>query len=318
MILNPTRWLKDIGILGMNRRNAEYIMRCNPRSAFPLVDDKLLTKRLAEKYEIPTPPLYHVIESHGDMAGLEKALEGQNEFVVKPARGSGGSGIVLITDRMKEGFVKQSGEVISWKDLTYHISDILSGIYSLEGLEDRALFEALIHVDPIFSSVTYRGVPDIRIIVYRGVPVMGMVRLPTQASDGKANLHRGAVGVGIDIGKGMTLTAVHHSEIVHHHPDTGNPMNGIQVPHWEKMLLMAARAIDITGLGFLGVDLVIDCERGPLLLELNARPGLQIQIANRTGLHRRLDLIDKAPPDFFTTPEARVAWAIQTFTTPSS
>ena len=318
MILNPTRWLKDIGILGMNRRNAEYIMRCNPRSAFPLVDDKLLTKRLAEKYEIPTPPLYHVIESHGDMAGLEKALEGQNEFVVKPARGSGGSGIVLITDRMKEGFVKQSGEVISWKDLTYHISDILSGIYSLEGLEDRALFEALIHVDPIFSSVTYRGVPDIRIIVYRGVPAMGMVRLPTQASDGKANLHRGAVGVGIDIGKGMTLTAVHHSEIVHHHPDTGNPMNGIQVPHWEKMLLMAARAIDITGLGFLGVDLVIDCERGPLLLELNARPGLQIQIANRTGLHRRLDLIDKAPPDFFTTPEARVAWAIQTFTTPSS
>ncbi len=318
MILNPTRWLKDIGILGMNRRNAEYIMRCNPRSAFPLVDDKLLTKRLAEKYEIPTPPLYHVIESHGDMAGLEKALEGQNEFVVKPARGSGGSGIVLITDRMKEGFVKQSGEVISWKDLTYHISDILSGIYSLEGLEDRALFEALIHVDPIFSSVTYRGVPDIRIIVYRGVPVMGMVRLPTQASDGKANLHRGAVGVGIDIGKGMTLTAVHHSEIVHHHPDTGNPMNGIQVPHWEKMLLMAARAIDITGLGFLGVDLVIDCERGPLLLELNARPGLQIQIANRTGLHRRLDLIDKAPPDFFTTPETRVAWAIQTFTTPSS
>lgn len=318
MILNPTRWLKDIGILGMNRRNAEYIMRCNPRSAFPLVDDKLLTKRLAEKYEIPTPPLYHVIESHGDMAGLEKALEGQNEFVVKPARGSGGSGIVLITDRMKEGFVKQSGEVISWKDLTYHISDILSGIYSLEGLEDRALFEALIHVDPIFSSVTYRGVPDIRIIVYRGVPVMGMVRLPTQASDGKANLHRGAVGVGIDIGKGMTLTAVHHSEIVHHHPDTGNPMNGIQVPHWGKMLLMAARAIDITGLGFLGVDLVIDCERGPLLLELNARPGLQIQIANRTGLHRRLDLIDKAPPDFFTTPEARVAWAIQTFTTPSS
>jgi len=318
MILNPTHWLKDIGILGMNRRNAEYIMRYNPRSAFPLVDDKLLTKRLAEKYEIPTPPLYHVIESHGDIAGLEKALEGQNEFVVKPARGSGGSGIVLITDRMKEGFVKQSGEVISWKDLTYHISDILSGIYSLEGLEDRALFEALIHVDPIFSSVTYQGVPDIRIVVYRGVPVMGMVRLPTQASDGKANLHRGAVGVGIDIGKGMTLTAVHHSEIVHHHPDTGNPMNGIQVPHWEKMLLMAARAIDITGLGFLGVDLVIDCERGPLLLELNARPGLQIQIANRTGLHRRLDLIDKAPPDFFTTPEARVAWAIQTFTTPSS
>jgi alpha-L-glutamate ligase-like protein len=315
MIFKATRWLRDAGVLGMNRRNAEYIMRYNPRSSFPLVDDKLLTKRLAEEYQIPTPPLYHMIESHGDIARLEKALHDQHEFVLKPARGAGGSGIVLVTDHTAEGFVKQSGEIISWKDLTYHISDILSGIYSLEGLEDRALIEALVHPDPIFDAVTYRGVPDIRIIVYRGVPMMGMVRLPTRASDGKANLHRGAIGVGIDIGKGTTWLGVHRSRIVTHHPDTGNPVSGIQVPHWENMLLMAARAVDMTDLGFLGVDIVIDRERGPLLLELNARPGLQIQIANRMGLQRRLELVDKAPSDIFMTPETRIAWALETFTT---
>jgi len=314
MILNPTRWLKDFGILGMNCRNAEYIMGCNPRSSFPIVDDKLLTKRLAEQYQIPTPTLYYVIESHGDIAGFEKALEEQLDFVLKPARGSGGSGIVLITDRTKEGFVKQSGEVISRMDLTYHISDILSGIYSLEGLEDRALIEAFIHPNPVFAAVTYKGVPDIRIVAYRGVPVMGMVRLPTRASDGKANLHRGAIGVGIDMREGMTLTAVHRSMVITHHPDTGHYLSGIKIPHWEGMLHMAAQAFDMTGLGYLGVDIIIDRERGPLLLELNARPGLQIQIANRSGLRRRLDLIDKAPSDIFTTPEARVTWASQTFT----
>jgi alpha-L-glutamate ligase-like protein len=313
VIFKVTRWLKDVGILGMNRRNAEYIMRCNPRSSFPLVDDKLLTKRLAEEQQIPTPPLYHTIEYHGDIARLKKVLDGQRDFVVKPARGAGGSGIVLVTDHTSEGFVKQSGEIISWKDLTYHISDILSGIYSLEGLEDRVLLEALVHPDPIFDAVTYRGVPDIRIIVYRGVPVMGMVRLPTRASDGKANLHRGAIGVGIDIGKGKTLTGVHRSRIVTYHPDTGNPVSGLQVPYWESMLLMAARALDMTGMGYLGVDMVIDWERGPLLLELNARPGLQIQIANQMGLHRRLELIDKALPDIFSTPKARVAWAVEKF-----
>jgi len=318
MILKPFRWLRDVGVLGMNRRNAEYILRFNPRSSFPLVDDKLKTKQLAEAYQIPTPPLYRVIKHHGEMARLEEMLGDYQDFVVKPARGTGGSGIVLVTGRTEGGFIKQSGEVIPMKDLAYHISDILSGIYSLEGLEDRAFLEALVHPDTAFDAVTYRGVPDIRIIVYRGVPVMSMVRLPTRVSDGKANLHRGAVGVGINMGNGTTLLGVYRSAIVTHHPDTKKPVAGIQVRHWESILLIAARAVDMINLDFLGVDLVIDRDRGPLLLELNARPGLQIQVANQAGLLKRLESVDKAPREIFATPEIRVAWVLETFATPVS
>jgi len=312
-ILETIRRLRKVGVLGMNRRNAEYIMRSNPRSLFPLVDDKLKTKQLAEAHQIPTPLLYQVIEHHGDIPTLEKELGVYRDFVIKPARGTGGSGIVLVKDHTRGRFIKQNGEVILMKDLTYHISDILSGIYSLEGLEDRAIIEALVHPDPIFDPVTYCGVPDIRIIVYRGVPAMSMVRLPTQASDGKANLHRGAIGVGIDMSDGTTLAGVHRSRVVTHHPDTNKPLAGIQVPHWKRMLLIAAKAVDMTGLDYLGVDLVIDQEQGPLLLELNARPGLQIQIANQMGLLTHLELIDKAPSEVFATPEMRVAWASDTF-----
>lgn len=297
----------------MNGRNAEYIMRWNPRSTYPLVDNKVLTKHLAEKHQIPTPTLYYVMERHGSIAGLQKALGDRCEFVVKPARGSGGSGIVLVTGCTAEGFVTQSGEVISHEDFAYHISDILSGVYSLEGLEDRAIIEALIYPAPVFAAVTYQGVPDVRVVVYRGVPAMAMVRLPTRASDGKANLHRGAIGAGIEVNSGTTLTAVHRSQVITHHPDTGNPVQGIQVPHWDRMLLMAARALDMTGLGYLGVDLVLDRERGPLLLELNARPGLAIQMANRIGLRGRLERIDQAPPEIFARPESRVAWARENF-----
>jgi alpha-L-glutamate ligase-like protein len=318
MIFRGYRWLRDAGILGLNLRNAEYIMRCNPRSAFPLVDDKVITKRLAAEYRIPTPTLYHVIEYHGDIAGFEKALGDRSDFVVKPARGSGGSGIILVTDRRAEGFINQDGKIISKADFIYHISGILSGIYSLEGLEDRALIEALIHPDPVFASVIYQGVPDIRIVIYRGVPVMGMVRLPTRSSDGKANLHRGAIGAGIDIGRGKTLTAVHGAKVITEHPDTNYPIKGIQVPQWETMLHMAARAFEMTGLGYLGVDLVIDRTRGPLLLEMNVRPGLAIQLANRAGLRKRLEQIDRAPSDIFSSPEARVAWAMEAFTDTSA
>jgi len=315
LIFRALRQLREAGVLGMNARNAEYIMRCNPRSSFPLVDNKVLTKTLAQKYQIPTPSLYHVIEEHGNVSRFEGALGDRCEFVVKPARGSGGSGIVLITDCMAKGFITQSGERISREDFAYYLSDILSGIYSLGGLEDQAIFEALIHPEPIFAAVTYQGVPDVRIVVYRGVPIMAMVRLPTRASDGKANLHRGAIGAGIDLKSGTTMTAVHRSRVITHHPDTGNPVSGIRVLYWEKMLLMASRALEMAGLGYLGVDLVIDRERGPLLLELNARPGLAIQMANRSGLLGRLERVDGASPDIFATPESRVAWARATFKT---
>ncbi len=306
-------YLKQMGLLGMNRRNSEYIMRENPRSTYPLVDNKIKTKKLAEKYNVPVPALYFVISRHGDLAHLGQLVGERDRFVVKPARGAGGSGIILITDRTPAGFVDQNGSDVSLEDLSYHISDILSGIHSLSGLEDSAMIEALISPDPVFSPVSYEGIPDIRIIVYKGVPLMGMVRLPTSASEGKANLHRGAIGAGIDISSGRTGTAVYGSNVITHHPDTGMPVGGIQVPYWDKILLMAASAFDMTRLGYLGVDLVIDRDHGPLLLELNARPGLGIQIANRAGLRTRLERVAAAPSGLFSSPGARVVWAMRAF-----
>ena len=224
---------------------------------------------------------------------------------MKPARGSGGGGIVLVTDRSPRGFVKPSGEVISKEDLVYHISGILSGIYSLEGLEDRALIEGLVIPDPVFAAITYQGVPDIRIIVYRGVPLMAMVRLPTRSSDGKANLHQGAIGVGIDHEEWKDTER--GSPFPRHRSSSGYRKPGER--HSGALLgedaWMAARSSEMTGLGYVGVDLVVDQDQGPLLLEVNARPGLAIQIANQDGLYGRLKKIDQAPPEIFETPETK-------------
>lgn len=313
MITEAFKELSAMGILGMNRRNAEYIMRQNPRALYPKVDNKVLTKRLALEHQVPTPDLYFVISHHGDIAGFDKALGDHKSFALKPARGAGGNGIQLIVNRSPEGFVKQSGLILSRETIAYHISSILSGIYSLGGREDSAIIEALIRPEPVFAEIMYEGVPDIRVVVYRGVPVMAMTRLPTRASDGKANLHAGALGAGIDLATGTTLTAVQGSQVVTRHPDTGNTIEGIRVPHWDVILNTAAKAFEMTGLGYVGVDQVIDMDRGPVLLELNARPGLQIQVANRDGLLHRLEKVDKAEPDIFKTPESRVAWAKDAF-----
>jgi alpha-L-glutamate ligase-like protein len=148
-----------------------------------------------------------------------------------------------------------------------------------------------VEFDPIFDAISYQGVPDIRIVVFLGVPVMSMVRLPTRKSDGKANLHKGAIGAGVDIATGMTLNAVWDNIVATEHPDTGAPIRGTQIPGWDSLLNLASKCYEITGLGYQGVDIVLDRNKGPLLLELNVRPGLNIQIANNAGLIPRLDLV---------------------------
>ena len=46
-LLQRYRRLKECGVIALNKRNADYILPLNKRSLFPLVDDKILTKKLA-------------------------------------------------------------------------------------------------------------------------------------------------------------------------------------------------------------------------------------------------------------------------------
>ncbi|MES0873036.1 alpha-L-glutamate ligase-like protein [Sinimarinibacterium thermocellulolyticum] len=302
------RHLRRLGVLGMNARNALYIGPNNPRRFYPRVDDKLLTKKLAIDVGIAVPELYGVVETQHGARRIDRILDGRSDFVIKPARGSGGDGIIVITGRIGSSYRKASGVPLGLDELSHHISNILSGMYSLGGQPDRAMIEYRVRAHSVFDRVAYHGVPDVRVIVYRGYPVLSMVRLPTRLSDGKANLHQGAIGVGVDIGSGRTTHGVWREAAVTVHPDTMYPIAGIEVPDWETVLRLSARAFELTGLGYLGVDIVIDSQLGPLILELNARPGLSIQIANRIGLRSRLELIDREA-DRKASPEARIAFS---------
>jgi alpha-L-glutamate ligase-like protein len=296
-MLGRIRQLLAGGVLGLNERNCEYIMRYNPRRLYPLVDDKLATKRLALAAGIAVPQLYGVIESFHDIRRLPELVAGHRDFVVKPAQGSGGDGILVIASRTRDSGVYRlvDGTLLDQSAIEHHLSNILSGQYSLGGHRDVALLEYCVRFDATFSEHAFRGVPDIRVIVFRGYPVMGMVRLPTRRSHGKANLHQGAIGAGIDLATGRTTHGVSGNSTVTEHPDTGAAIAGLQIPQWEHLLGIASGCHELTGLGYLGVDIVLDRDHGPMLLELNARPGLNIQIANRAGLGLRLAAVESLP-----------------------
>ena len=306
------RRLRANGVVGINERNAEYTLPYNPRNRYPLVDDKALTKELAARAGVAVPDLYGVIEIQRQVRSLPQLLAQHRDFVVKPARGSQGDGIIVITGRSRALYRAADGSLFDDEELSFHVSNIISGIYSLGGQTDKALIEYRVNFDPVFEAITYRGVPDVRIIVFLGVPVMAMVRLPTRLSGGKANLHQGAIGAGVDMATGTTLTAVWKTTIVSEHPDTGNPVSGVRIPGWDNLLELGARSYELTGLGYQGIDIVLDRDRGPMILELNARPGLAIQIANRAGLKPRLEAVLQNRAGLQSI-EERVAFAKQRF-----
>ena len=293
MRLSLFSFLKKKGILGMNNRNLNYISRYNQRKLYRFVDDKLRTKKLAQEKGLSVPKLIDVIERQYDILFILQDLQKREQgFCIKPVHGSGGKGILVIKS-VKEGlFYKTSGETLTINNIARHCSNILSGIFSLSGEPDKILIEALIQVDEMFTNISYEGIPDVRIIVFQGFPVMAMLRCSTRDSDGKANLHQGAIGIGLHICTGKAIQAVKNNRVIIHHPDTKETFDFLSIPQWDRLLFLASQCYDMTLLGYLGVDIVMDKEKGPLILELNARPGLSIQIANNEGLLPRLKLIE--------------------------
>ena len=271
--------LRENGVLGMNDRNYSVIAKYNRRSLYTLVDDKVKTKRLANSININTPKMIGIIEHQYQVKNLLDIVKGYDTFVIKPAH-----------------FYSASGDVLSFKDVYQHVSNTLSGLFSLGGKYDVALIEEAVNFSDVFKDFSYHGVPDVRVIVYKGFPAMVMMRLATKESGGRANLHQGAVGVGLDVRTGQPLNAVMHNKTILQHPDTKANLMDLRVPFWKEHLIIGSLAYDMTGLGYLGADIVLDKNRGPMMLEVNARPGLAIQIANGRGLKNRLKEIDETYP----------------------
>jgi alpha-L-glutamate ligase-like protein len=319
-MFNPfevARRLHQKGMVGIGLRNADFVLRYNPRKFYPRVDDKLITKGLAIEAGLPVPELYAVVREEHQIAELHEKIRDREQFVVKPAHGSGGDGILVISGRRGDKYRRSNGQFLTREEFDHHLSNMLSGLFSLGGQPDHVLIEYCVQFDPIFDNVSYKGVPDIRIIVFQGYPVMAMIRLPTRLSDGKANLHQGAIGVGIDIPTGLTCRGVWGNEPVKEHPDTEHTIVGLPIPRWDELLLIATRCYEMSQLGYVGVDIVLDKNLGPLILELNARPGLAIQIANGNGLLHRLKRVQELETAgaLSRDPAERVAFARAHFAT---
>lgn len=277
-------------ILGMNSRTL-MVNKENSPQAMRFVDNKQKTKDALEEVGVPVPPTIELVRNRRDLAELDwDALP--DAWVLKPNMGRQGAGILVAIERddSGDGWRTGSGRQLTRSDLVDHMRSVLDGEFSFQGVEnDWVLFEKQVVTHDILAELVPSGLPDVRMVCYGSRPLLAMLRLPTEESDGRANLHQGALGVAVDLDSGCITRALYKGEEVSEHPDTEHALIGIQVPYWDEILDATALCSDATGLGYLGVDLAIDGELGPLVMEVNARPGLQVQNVTGVGLAERLE-----------------------------
>ena len=273
-------------VLGINERNVALIYPHNERKHYKLADDKVLTKTLLHRHAIACARTYCVIERIGDIQEKWAAVEHFQKIAIKPANGSGGGGIKILC-KNKNNQWGSSGKIVDHEQIFLHMASIIMGRYSL-GSDDRVLIEECIEPHPFFHEIYPEGVPDFRVILLKGVPIMSMLRVPTDRSDGKANIHQGGLGIGIDMDKGKLKYAYDGSNYYETHPDNGCQIYGKRIPYWEQIVALSLRVARHFPLQYLGVDVVIDRDQGPLIMEVNVRPGLGIQLANKSGMKKIL------------------------------
>lgn len=291
--------MKVSSILGLNARSQQFAYKYNTKRGKNIADSKIQTDKTLKLAKVAHPKIYKKFTDPRQVLDFNWGSL-PDKFALKPSRGMGGEGIIVVKKKVKS--IKQRDDKTAWittnreritaDDLKLHTLDILEGAYSMGNVPDVAFIQEYVGRDRAFRKWAFRGTPDIRIIVFNKIPVMAMLRLPTKESGGRANLHQGAIGVGIDIATGITTRAIWHGEEIVFKPGTERKLRGIKIPDWEKVLETAVKAQEVSHLGYLGVDIVIHPEKGPMVLELNAQPGLQIQLANGEGLKKRLERVE--------------------------
>ncbi|MCA9659935.1 MAG: hypothetical protein KC486_16440, partial [Myxococcales bacterium] len=239
-------------IYGINRRNVELVYAHNARRHYPLVDDKILCKELLAEAGVPTAPTIAICRGLFEVDRIVRELEELDNFVIKPANGSGGDGIVVLGAREGGLWRTPKGRPVDTYAIRHHLANITFGTFAKQ-LEDRALIEARIEPHELYDALWPDGVCDLRIIVLDGRPLLSMVRVPTRRSGGRANLHQGGIGVAIDIDRGETYRAVSKGQAIEIHPESGERLVGRRLPMWERCVEVALAAAAVVPLGYLGV-----------------------------------------------------------------
>lgn len=260
--------------------------KINGRFAAAL-NNKIVFSRLVESYGGRAPEYYCLIRdgmymqigsrfrmrSAGDI--VDVAASGER-LIVKPFGGGAGVGVILLSG---------GGGRVRVNDVETERDD---AVRLIEGLSDAVVSEYVIQHE--YSSRIFPGsVNSIRVLMMwdfdEGEPFIPFAghRFGTSLSAPVDNCSQGGMSANIDVetgvlGRGMTGHSTEESKEHTHHPETGEPIEGVQIPHWAEAtgkVLEIAR--EMAYIPYIGWDIVITPD-GFCVIEGNSYPDVGHQV----------------------------------------
>jgi len=255
-------FFKNYWLLGQNARNLNYILEHNDEDSKILADSKLKTKDFLSKKWISVSPSIAIVKDIIELDSFD-FFSLPLPFVIKPNQWYWGKWIIIIDKIEDEFFIWNDNTKYSQLDLKKHSEEILQWFYSLSWNRDKVIFERKIVLHHSIELLWKFWLPDVRIIVFNLVPVMAMLRVPTQNSKWKANLHMWACWVWIDIWTWKLTNINQFGKSIKSIPWIWDVRN-IELPFWQEILLLASKVQNVTSIWYVWCDIVLDDIKWPI------------------------------------------------------
>ena len=135
----PLSWYGGRDI--MTKENwKDLIDKRNPKEILETMD-KLEEKARLREAGVPIPETFLILETEEDIERYSQWLGNQTMgFVVKPSKGHGGSGVLVVNRRVAQRFILTSGKGVEASYLIMHANRIIEGAYTKK-VPDRAIVE---------------------------------------------------------------------------------------------------------------------------------------------------------------------------------
>jgi hypothetical protein len=238
-----------------------------------LVNDKYLFHCMCRQHHLPVPNLYGLIRqgtfvaADGDWSTMQR--EDDKQAVLKPVRGMQGKGIHFMD--------LQDIANLSFKAHEGSLPESLCG----EFRGGDYVVQEVIQQHPLLDEINPHSLNTIRIITLlttenQAEPLAAMLRTSSNESP-VDNFSTGGIVVGIDMDTGNLKSTgflkTPYGMTVTSHPVTGRRFSDFQVPYWQDLKDVAARAQRVFHqLKAIGWDFAIT-QDGPVLIEGNIEWG---------------------------------------------
>lgn len=199
-------------------------------------------------------------------AEFRQFLEKHGRVFMKPLGGSCGRGIFILD---QEDYVQNGSSVEQYRSF---------------------IAEELINQHDVIKKLNPNAVNTVRIITYRGVVLIAVLKLGT-GSNIVDNQHANGLNGNIDLETGITNSPFLDLEYkpYYRHPDTGEVLLGVQIPHWQELKVkVESAAQELCEVPYIGWDVAVT-PSGIAIIEANEAPGHDLaQGAGKIGIYKKI------------------------------